>query len=40
MTETERLQCHANDIGGLNPCDRNRIEELGFNAWLDEVADQ
>jgi len=38
MTETERLKCHAIDINGLNPCDRNRIEEIGFNAWLDEVS--
>jgi ribosomal protein S27AE len=37
MTETERLRCNATDIGGLNLCDRNRIEEVGFDRWLDEV---
>jgi ribosomal protein S27AE len=37
MTETERLRCNATDIGGLNLCDRERIEEVGFNSWLDEV---
>lgn len=40
MTETERLQCHAIDISGLNPCDRDRIEDIGFEVWLDEVSDQ
>jgi hypothetical protein len=39
MTEQERLLCHAIDINGLNPCDRKRIEEVGFDRWLDEVAD-
>ena len=39
MTETERLLCHAIDINGLNPCDRKRIEQIGFDRWLDEVAD-
>jgi hypothetical protein len=39
MTETERLLCHATDINGLNPCDRERIEQIGFDQWLDEVAD-
>ena len=38
MTETERLQCHGIDISGLNLCDRNRIERVGFDAWLDEVS--
>ena len=38
MTETERLQCHGIDINGLNLCDRNRIERVGFDAWLDEVS--
>ena len=40
MTEQERLQCHGIDIGGLNLCDRSRIEEVGFEAWLDEVSMQ
>jgi hypothetical protein len=40
MTEQERLQWHAIDINGLNPCDRDRIEEIGFDRWLDEVADE
>jgi hypothetical protein len=40
MTEQERLQCHAIDIGGLNLCDRDRIEQIGFEARLDEVSDQ
>jgi hypothetical protein len=40
MTEAERLKCNAIDINGLNLCDRNRIEEVGFNAWLDEVSTQ
>jgi hypothetical protein len=39
MTETERLMSHAIDINGLNPCDRKRIEQVGFDRWLDEVAD-
>jgi hypothetical protein len=37
MTEQERLQCNSIDINGLNPCDRSRIEEVGFDRWLDEV---
>jgi hypothetical protein len=40
MTETERLMCNAIDINGLNPCDRHRIEQIGFNNWLDEVSPQ
>jgi len=40
MTEQERLQCHGIDIGGLNLGDRSRIEEVGFNRWLDEVSTQ
>jgi hypothetical protein len=38
MTEAERLQCNAIDINGLNPCDRDRIEQVGFDCWLDEIA--
>jgi hypothetical protein len=38
MTEQERLRCNAIDINGLNRSDRNRIEEVGFTCWLDEVA--
>ena len=38
MTETERLQCHGIDINGLNLCDRDRIERVGFDTWLDEVS--
>ena len=38
MTEAERLKCNAIDIQGLNRSDRDRIEEVGFNRWLDEVA--
>jgi predicted nucleic acid-binding Zn ribbon protein len=38
MTEQERLRCNAIDINGLNSSDRNRTEEVGFNAWLDEVS--
>jgi predicted nucleic acid-binding Zn ribbon protein len=37
MTEQERLRCNSIDINGLNPCNRNRIEEVGFDQWLDEV---
>jgi hypothetical protein len=37
MTELERLKCHGVDIGGLSQADRQRIEELGLNAWLSEV---
>jgi hypothetical protein len=40
MTETERLRCNATDIGGLNLCDRESIEEVGFDRWLDEVCEQ
>jgi hypothetical protein len=40
MTEQERLHCNAIDIGGLNSSDRARIEQIGFDAWLDEVSDQ
>src|ERR1700737_2303655 len=38
MTEQERVRCNAIDIHGLNLSDRIRIEEKGFNAWLDEVS--
>jgi hypothetical protein len=38
MTEQERLRCNAIDTNGLNSSDRIRIEEKGFNAWLDEVS--
>ena len=38
MTEQERLKCNVIDIQGLNRSDRDRIEQIGFNAWLDEVA--
>src|SRR5437016_1512825 len=37
MTEQERLKCHGIDIGGLNLSDRQRVEEIGLDAWLDEV---
>ena len=40
MTEQERLQCHAIDINGLNQCDRDRIEKVGFDRWLDEASMQ
>jgi hypothetical protein len=40
MTEQERLQCNGISISGLNPIDIQRIEEIGFNCWLDEVANQ
>jgi hypothetical protein len=40
MTEQERLQRNAIDINGLNSSDRDRIEEVGFNRWLGEVAEQ
>jgi hypothetical protein len=40
MTEQERLRCNGIDIDGLKPYDRHRIEEVGFNRWLDEVAEQ
>ena len=39
MTGQERLKYHAFDINGPNPCDRKRIEQVGFDRWLDEVAD-
>jgi hypothetical protein len=39
MTEQERLQCNGISISGLNPIDIQRIEEIGFDCWLDEVAD-
>jgi hypothetical protein len=35
MTEQERLQRNSIDINGLSPCDRDRIEEVGFDRWLD-----
>ena len=38
MTEQERLRCNAIDINGLNRSDRNRIERVGFDTWLDEVS--
>jgi hypothetical protein len=38
MTEQERLRCNAIDINGLNSSDRDRIEEVGFDIWLDEVS--
>jgi hypothetical protein len=38
MTETERLQCNGIDINGLNKPDRERIEQVGLNRWLDEIA--
>jgi hypothetical protein len=37
--EQERLACNGIDIGGLNPSDRDRIERIGFNRWLDEICD-
>jgi ribosomal protein S27AE len=37
MTEQERLQCNGISISGLNPGDIQRIEEIGFDRWLDEV---
>jgi hypothetical protein len=37
MTEGERLMCNATDINGLNPSDRERIEQIGFDRWLDEI---
>jgi hypothetical protein len=40
MTEQERLQCNGIDINGLNLSDRHRIEQVGFNNWLDEVSTQ
>jgi hypothetical protein len=39
MTERERLQCNGISIDGLNPPDRQRIEEVGFDRWLNETAD-
>jgi predicted nucleic acid-binding Zn ribbon protein len=38
MTEQERRQCYGIDINGLSLCDRDRIEEVGFNAWLEEIS--
>jgi hypothetical protein len=35
--EQERLACNGIDIGGLNPSDRERIEQIGFDRWLDEI---
>jgi hypothetical protein len=40
MTEAERLKHNVIDINGLNRSDRDRIEQIGFNAWLDEVSTQ
>jgi hypothetical protein len=40
MTEQERLQCNGISISGLHPGDIQRIEEIGFDRWLDEVADK
>jgi hypothetical protein len=40
MTEAERPKHNAIDINGLNSCDRERIGQIGFNAWLDEVSTQ
>jgi hypothetical protein len=40
MTEQERLQCNGISISGLNLPDIQRIEEVGFNCWLDEIADK
>jgi ribosomal protein S27AE len=37
MTEQERLQCNGISISGLNPADRQRIENIGFDRWLDEI---
>lgn len=38
MTEQHRLGLLGVDIGGLDPVARERIEVIGFDAWLDEVA--
>jgi hypothetical protein len=32
MTEQERLQCNSIDTNALNSCDRNRVEEVGFES--------
>jgi hypothetical protein len=40
MTEQERLQCNGIDINGLNVSDRHRIEQIGFDRWLDEASTQ
>jgi hypothetical protein len=37
--EQERLMCSGIDIAGLNLCDRERIEQIGFGSWLAEVCD-
>ena len=37
MTEQERLLCNGISISGLNPPDIQRIENIGFDRWLDEV---
>ncbi len=37
--EQERLACNGIDIGGQNSCDRERIEQIGFDRWLNEVCD-
>jgi hypothetical protein len=37
--EQERLACNGIDICGLNPSDRERIEQIGFDRWLDEICD-
>lgn len=38
MTEEHRLGLHGINISGLDPTARERIEEIGFDAWLNEVA--
>jgi ribosomal protein S27AE len=38
MTDQRRLELCGISIGGLNPSARERIEVIGFDAWLDEVA--
>ena len=40
MTEQVRLKWNGIDINGLNLCDRDHIEEAGFDLWLDEVSAQ
>jgi len=38
MSESDRLRCNSIDIGGLDNHDQQRIEEISFSAWLDEIA--
>jgi hypothetical protein len=38
MTDQRRLELCGISIGGLNPSARERIEVIGFDAWLDEAA--